>query len=319
MPKLTVAFWNVANLFEPLAVVRGPQSHEELNARVNRLAEAINGLDGSGRSPDILGLAEVGTERILKLLLARLQGQFIYDWCEPRNPEFTGLAVIARTELVSDLARVAEYRPTMYARPRCLVLSVSLAGKEEPVLFAIVHFKSRMPSELNDKDDRLFTARWLGDLLAKQEKRTCAVVIGDFNAEPFESPFNDVSLRASRTFSGALWTRATPAHLYNTAWRFLAEPEFWEHTQIGGYQQSRPATTFDCSPPVIFDQLLVSARALKGGPIRLQEQSVQYPCRPPLGTVNRNGKHSPDRWQYESPGNYTGVSDHFPLFAVFNF
>jgi hypothetical protein len=143
------------------------------------------------------------------------------------------------------------------------------------------------------------------------------VVAGDFNAEPFEEPFGDFGLRAVRHFSPDLWAQMAPACLYNTAWRFLCEPDPWEVVEAGGeaYDAPRPMTTYADPSPVLLDQLLVSGRALRGGPITLLEQTVGYPC---VGiAVPVTGSHKrPARWTY-ADGRGSGASDHFPLVATF--
>jgi hypothetical protein len=107
--------------------------------------------------------------------------------------------------------------------------------------------------------------------------------------------------------------------LYNTAWCFLAEPDSCETIAAGGtaYVASRPRTTFDGygSDSVIFDQLLVSRRALRGGPITLKEESVAYAFDDNIGYLE-DGYMKPRRWTYHA-GIPLGASDHFPLIATF--
>lgn len=162
----------------------------------------------------------------------------------------------------------------------------------------------------DDAADRKDSARWLGDLLSTTHL-SCAVVMGDFNAEPYESPFNQTGLRAVRFFSTTLWSQATPAYLYNTAWRFLPEPDYWESASQPGYRVPRPRGSFDSSPPVIFDQIMVSGRALRNGPITLVEDSVYYYTDPPAAT---QPNLKPQRWDSNS---FVGASDHLPLVAKF--
>jgi hypothetical protein len=109
------------------------------------------------------------------------------------------------------------------------------------------------------------------------------------------------------------------AHLYNTAWRFLTEPDWCEKIAADGdaYRASRSKTTFDAwqSESVVFDQLLVSRRALRGGPIALRESSVTYAFDDRIGYL-RDGHMRPRGWSYD-PGRPSGASDHFPLIATF--
>lgn len=69
---LSLAFWNVQNLFEVGGHdTRAPRSERELSAKLDVLARVIQRLTDRG-APDILALAEVSSEAILKRLVAKL-------------------------------------------------------------------------------------------------------------------------------------------------------------------------------------------------------------------------------------------------------
>ncbi|HSN99315.1 MAG TPA: endonuclease/exonuclease/phosphatase family protein, partial [Candidatus Nanopelagicales bacterium] len=320
--RLRVAFWNVQNLFEPRAVERGPKTPAELDAKLNALSRVVNRLF-SGEGPDLIGFAEIQSPQLLNRLKSQLDGSFVSAWVGPGLPgEQTGLGVLARSDTVSRLETLHHYTPLLFARPRCCVRRCTLRSNAEPILFVVNHWKSRRPAMVSgvamDEEDRRQTARWLGEILAKNDRETCAIVIGDFNAEPFEGPFSELSLRAVRTFGAALWKGATPAYLYNTSWRQLPESDFWETARKTDYRSSQPRTSHDTRPGVIYDQLLVSSAALRGGPVTLLEKSVQYHCDRDTSIRDRSGALTPFRWRYEgnSPGG-EGTSDHFPLVAKF--
>jgi hypothetical protein len=323
---LNVAFWNVENLFEPGAVDRGPRSEAELSAKLDVLARVIGRLF-SGGAPHLLGLAEVHTERIFRLLRERLGGDHHALWEESGSSSATGLGLLARKDAFAGIEVEAVQRPGMFKRPRCLLARCELTSRREPLLVAVNHWKSRMPTAgLSPEEDRVETAKWLGDRLATSMRATCAIVLGDFNAEPFERPFNERALRSVRFFSSALWSGATPAYLYNTAWRFLAEPDYWEdfgavkesEPRASGaadddslesywqavdprkreYRLPRPRTSHGKGSSVIFDQLLVSGHALRGGPVTLNERSVGYHCDEDTSERKRSADVVPRRWTY---------------------
>ncbi len=77
MTTLNVAFWNVQNLFEPGVVARGPQSRVELDEKLDVLGGVINEFF-AGDGPDLLGLAEVQQERLLRELVSRLNHSYIH-------------------------------------------------------------------------------------------------------------------------------------------------------------------------------------------------------------------------------------------------
>jgi len=291
-----------------------------LDDKIGALAGAINRFFAES-GPDLLGLAEIATERIVLNLANRLNGAYVHVWEPAGQGVNTGLALLARTAVFSRLQHVTGYRPSTFARPRWLVVRCNLNHVAEPFFTVVNHWKSRMPSgpqSVPDAADRVETAKRLGDFLAGQQRDTCAIVVGDFNAEPFERPFLHTALRSRRTFSNALWVCATSAHLYNTAWKFLCEPAPWEDARMQGYMEPRPKTTHGRNAPAVFDQLLVSGRALRKGPLQLRESTVEYFCDHVTSERNARGRLIPRRWHWLQPGQHSGASDHFPLLAAFD-
>jgi endonuclease/exonuclease/phosphatase family metal-dependent hydrolase len=198
-----------------------------------------------------------------------------------------------------------------------MLVRCELPGVGEPFLLSVNHWKSRLHNAGVSSDaDRMQTARWLGSKLAARTRETCVVVLGDFNAEPTEPPLRDVGIGAERHFSKVLRWRTPPVRLYNTAWRLMAEPRLWEDTRAGHPAEPRPKTTVSASFSV-FDQIMVSAAALRRGPIELVEGSVCCACTAVTSEHNARGILRPRRWEEAAPGSFVGASDHFPLLATF--
>lgn len=317
MTNLHVAFWNVQSLSEPKPGSRGPKDDQQLEAKLGKLADVINSLfDGQG--PDLLGLAEIETEGLLASLERRLRSDY-FCLFEPGPVGWTGLSILARSDRFADIDRIKAYRAwerSLQDRsmPRYLIARCQLKQGGEPIVFVVNHWRSRIGG-VPAAGERRDTARNLGDWLAGAQDDTCVVLVGDFNAEPFEEPFGELGLRAVRHFSQDLWAHLAPTCLYNTAWRFLCEPDPWEVVEAGGeaYDAPRPMTTYAEQKPVLFDQLLVSGRALRGGPIALLEQTVGYHCAG-VAVPAAGGHKQPARW---TRAEGQGVSDHFPLVATF--
>ncbi len=319
---MRMLFWNVANLFEPAIVDRGPQSQEELDGKLGAVSGVLLGAFGE-HLPDLIALAEVQTEALFEQIRAALPETYHMRFEPAYGPGQTGLGILARDSVFHQIDVVDTFRPTMMQRPRAMLVDCQL-GTSARFLFAVNHWKSRMihaGDAFTPNEDRGESAEWLGERLAGLEKRDCAVVVGDFNAEPFEPPFGEFGLRSRRHFSGALWTQATPAYLYNTAWRSLLEPVTWEDRSARGndYRDSRPKTSHDAPSPVIFDQLLVSAAALRNGPITLREQSVRYFWTDEIAEWTGGGYLKPKRWRWNADERRgTGASDHFALLGEFD-
>jgi exonuclease III len=312
--RLKVAFWNVENLFDPANNVgRGPKDAPELEAKLDRLAACINSFFGEGEPPDLLALAEVNTVDLLNRLGSKLvKGPYRILWEKPGKHDQTGLGVLARDPIVN-LEIVDAQRPLASARPRCLILRCALIG-DISFVFVVNHWKSQLPSpdgKLASDADRKETALWLRDTLDELEDK-CILLIGDFNAEPMEMYFDTLHLPCFRHFSKVILGNSKV--FYNTAWRYLAEPFYWEEWASNPkLKEPRPKRTHS-GGFVIWDQLMVSAGALKDGPIKLLEKTVRYYISHFNARHNKNGVLEPMRW---TDGEVIGASDHFPLLAEF--
>lgn len=303
MDVLRVVFWNVQDLFE-VGHERGDPTAAALNSRVKAIAKVLTDAF-DGEQPDLIGLAEVHTERILKLIAAALGGGYWVHFERCNDSKWTGLGILAREVAFREQTFDEAHRKSYWHMPRWVCARFRLASGD-PFLFIVNHWPSRVGK--NGEADRLEVARYLGKHLAASDT-TCAIAIGDFNAEPFEAPFAAPYLETDRHFPSGAYGSPSPLPLYNTAWRFLAEPDHWESVRNASpYVATRPRTTITPLAPlrrsVIFDQLLVSRAALKGGPISLGEKSMTYFTK----TLEfRVGGYAEPR----------GWSDHFPLAAVF--
>lgn len=309
MNRLNVAFWNVYNLFPVGVVERAPRSQSELDAKLNRLADVINSFFGTGA--DILGLAEIATEELLVELESRLRDTYHYRWVGQQNNQLTGLAFLFKEAAVSRIVHT-DLQMEGLARPRVFMVECRVASTNtDTVVFFINHWKSKLGG---GQIDRLASARWIEGQVASYGLRKCIVVLGDFNSEPFETPFNDAHLRTTRFFSSA--RRGTK--LYNPSWRLLGEPDFYESLQEPGYRLSRPKTSHEGSRAFL-DQLLVSGGALRGGPLELIESSVCLDWKEGVPDHTYRTKHTiaPARFRFEN-GIAEGMSDHFPLLASFS-
>ena len=316
---LKVAFWNVENLFDPdHNVDRGPQSNTELNAKLDRLSECINGFFNQGTdAPELIALVEINTLSLFRQLKDRLSGQYLEIWEPPGRTDQTGLGILAKEPII-DLEYMDAQRVTLLSRPRCLIVRC-LLPLNRSFLVVINHWKSQMKTYtagLSPDQDRKQTARWIRDTLSLLDE-TCVLLLGDFNAEPTESYFNDDYLRCTYHFSKANYRAAELNRFYNTSWRFLTEPFHWEdwHSKSPKPQEPRSKRTHSGSM-VVWDQLLVSGYTLKNGPIQLQEKTVDLYKGPLNAKHNKNGVLVPVRWEYNQ-GNPKGASDHFPVLAEF--
>ena len=311
MATIKLSFWNVQNLFWPGSVARGPNKPGELDHKVDRLAQCINRFF-SPDMPDLVGLAEVQDEPLARKLVSKLNGNYDVIW--EHAPVGTGLGVLVNSATVASARRVSAYAPSALARPRAVIVECVMRQTPVPFLLVLNHWRSRMPRRPGDAfspaRDRRETADWIrSQLLSPQQDPV--FLIGDFNAEPTESPFADSHLAASRHFP----VGSNNSRFYNTAWRFLHEPLYWEDRHARA-AEARPKRTFDGYPPAIFDQLLVSRQALNYVPFGIRESTVKCYVHDKVNSrQNRNGVLFPEPWQFRSAADFEGASDHYPLLA----
>ncbi|MBK8251072.1 MAG: endonuclease/exonuclease/phosphatase family protein [Polyangiaceae bacterium] len=298
-------FWNVENLFAPETAVklgRGPLTKDECTAKLRRIAQVLNQA-AAGEAPDLIAFAEIQSERLLGELEKLLSQRYHQLFQDPREVSATGLAILARKDLFNPPVMLRGHDKDL-PRPRAMLALTNF--RDTPFLVAVNHWKSRMGSPTTTEQDRVETASWLGAQIKKWPSKTPVIVLGDFNAEPFERPLSSTELRGVR-FRHQVLGRHWRSRLYNTAWSFLS------------HREGCPPTSYAPDPnapanPVIFDQLLVSGTLVDGqGSLQLEEPTVGFfACRD--NATEHNGVLQPARWNGAA---LTGASDHFPLIARF--
>jgi len=300
-----ICFWNVENLFTPDTATklgRGPRTKNECEAKLRRIADVVNQA-AEGDAPDLIAFAEVQSERLLMELERLLSQRYHQLFQDPHEVNATGLALLARKDLFNSPVMLCAHDKDL-ARPRAMLTLVNF--KDKPFLLAVNHWKSRMGKPIETEQDRVATASWLGSQLMRWHSKTPVIVLGDFNAEPFERPLSNSEFRGVR-FRHQVSRRHWRSRLYNTAWSFLS------------HREGCPPTSYAPDPnapanPVIFDQLLVSGALVDGtGSLQLDEYTVNFFACPDNAT-ERDGVYQPARWNGTG---LTGASDHFPIVARF--
>lgn len=141
--------------------------------------------------------------------------------------------------------------------------------------------------------DRMQSAREIGSLFLRVSTSTAnMLVMGDLNCEPGDRPLKSQyvanadphkqrpnQLRAFRQHRRVLNDNKKLAYFYNPMWRLMGEPDHFEVAGRVGYNPPRVMGTH--GPAVsggtewlMFDQLMVSKRMLRGGQMILRESSV---------------------------------------------
>ncbi|MBI2301617.1 MAG: hypothetical protein HYU66_22170 [Armatimonadetes bacterium] len=154
--------------------------------------------------------------------------------------------------------------------------------------FVVNHWKSRLGGMRETEPSRMSSVRELGSfyLNTARQSSPAMVLTGDFNAEPGEWPFQVQAagpgrpnqLMAVRERPLVLRDKLKLAWFYNPMWRWLAEPELWEHA--AGQPRSRPIGSHCQNPAAdagwaLFDQVMANRWAMEAKPLRLIEGSVR--------------------------------------------
>jgi endonuclease/exonuclease/phosphatase family metal-dependent hydrolase len=315
---LTIAFWNVQNLFAASAhPERGPRSRQELGAKLDALARVIGRL-ADGGLPDLLAMAEVADEKLVRGLTRKLMPSiqrppFLF---EAPSANDTGIAVLALTPRIAALHRVdAETRGH---RPRALSVKVTLATSSPPLYVIACHWKSDRfaPGQPSPQADRIASGRWLlshlsgASLSLPNGKTDPVIVIGDLNAEPYAREISR-ELHATRHYAKSLG--ASGVRLLNCMWPWLVDPGA---SAVPGHPLNagpRSLTSFGAGEPAVLDQLLVSRSVLRGDSFALE--SVDYHRDVDTARSLPRLRHVvPSAWTWDGTRG-TGTSDHFPLVA----
>lgn len=319
---LRVAFWNVENLFHWTAQhgrKTGPKSFAEYNAKLSAVARGIRKLFKREKA-DVIGLAEIGDRNVLQDLIGRLGGIYSGVWVDAVRDNQPGLGMLYRHAMMTATELTVYPDRQVIAndelRPRYIAAEFTLLARPLNFVIVVSHWKSNLGKRSDVLDDRKSTARELGDFLLSRSAASIQPVIlmGDFNADPFDPIFDEQRLRGRRSYATIRWWRNEMACLYNPCWRFLTPDVPYREGCKDGYLQERPQTSL-ASGEGIYDQILVSKSLLSDERLVFREEDVSLYC----DTVNSEhvgrGRKIPLRWSESWAHGSRGVSDHFPILA----
>ena len=202
-PTVTVGFWNVANLFHPDETGPGQRSGlarispEKYERKLGGLARGLV-LMGDGHPPEVVALAEVGSDRALSDLVARpeLEGAG-YRAVRLDGPDGRGIsnAVLTRLPLAASPEHHIVHAPG--ERPTRAVLEVRMKlGATTLVVFAN-HWPSKRGGDVARAQREAIARRVVALVEAAVADDAEVLVLGDFNAYLDERVFDGGYLNAS--------------------------------------------------------------------------------------------------------------------------
>ena len=211
----TVAFYNVENLFDTINDPhkfdddRTPEGADRwtskvYNDHVHKIAKVISeiGSDVTKHSPDIVGLAEIENEAVVRdLISTEYLRKYNYGIVHYESPDARGVdvALIYKKSVFKPTASfphplylTKDDGKPLYTRDQLLV-SGELDG--EMIHFIVNHWPSRLGGEAKSRPSREKAAalnKKIIDSLLSKDPNAKVIAMGDFNDDPINSGFKNV-------------------------------------------------------------------------------------------------------------------------------
>lgn len=206
--SFTVAFYNVENMFDHIDDVNvedqeytpnglNAWTQEKSLAKILNIAKVIYKMrDSQGRTADVIGLAEVENEKVLKILTSiKEMKELGYQYIHFDSPDKRGIdvALLYRQGRFSPLSAKPIMVSIPGSKPTRDILEVKGVMGNENFVFYVNHWPSRSGGEAASMPFRAAAANILKQSYVKllQESPSDKVIMmGDFNDNP-----NDKSLK----------------------------------------------------------------------------------------------------------------------------
>jgi predicted extracellular nuclease len=305
MSTLKIAWYNLENLFEPFQhpELKEEWTQEHYQNKVKNLASVISELyDPLG--PDLLGICEVQSEKVIKDILNELPYGNEYGIVHHDSPDIRKIDIgfVYRKSVLSNPEAVAYNVRKCY--PTRDILVVTFQVNNGSILHVIGnHWPSRSSGQYESEPFRIMVAEncaWVVDQFYQLDADANIIVMGDFNDEPFNRSIQEYlfSIRnRARVQNRKNSTKSRP-YLYNLTWSLMDE------TTPGTYYYSKSPAGWN-----MLDQIMVSKGILVGNKgLEVDEKSINIfrPKRIKEGSQPKPYRKRQNKW-------VKGFSDHFPV------
>ncbi|MBY5948434.1 endonuclease/exonuclease/phosphatase family protein [Photobacterium rosenbergii] len=332
MDKLYVAWWNLENLFDVEGAPNRPPwlqkklqkelagwNEDVLEKKISQLASIINQMN-EGKGPDILGVCEVESRQVLEKLANALHSHNHYKIIHADTNDKRGIdvAFLYNSEKVQPALEETSSGPQPKVYSHVIVkrnatrdiLQAEFSWQEKPFIMIANHWPSRSGGELKTEPYRMMAAETLSYWMERiQELRpdVPAIVMGDFNDEPFNRSMTDYAL-STRERAKATSNRAQNPYLYNLTTAL-------QGNDIGTHKYQ--------SEWGFLDQILANRAALDVGNIHCEINSVRIIANNELIRARDNqplNEGWPRRFNRPSSEHFNpeGYSDHLPIAVEIN-
>ncbi len=314
--KFTVVFYNTENLFDTIDAPSvndeefTPGSEKKWNTEkyLKKLKDISKVLSDAGGEdlPDVIGLAEVENETVLKdLVNTPLLAPGKYRIVHEDSPDERGIDVAllyrpGRFVYISHEKIPVEFPFDSLLTTRDILYVKGKAPDGRDLHFFVNHWSSRYGGTESSEPKRMYCAvavRRRIDLLMTRESNARIVVMGDFNDEPTNRSIMDI------LHAGDKRKNIYPGDLYGLFY------ERHNSENLGSYNYKGEWN--------MFDQIMVSYNLIdRDDGLTCHFGSGEVFREPFMIFKNKEGVEVPNR-SYGGPNYYGGVSDHFPVRIVF--
>jgi endonuclease/exonuclease/phosphatase family metal-dependent hydrolase len=319
MPDLNIAWWNLENLFDRETAARPPELAQKLanelrgwttavrNRKLAQLASVVESMFG-GAGPDILGVCEVENERVLNLLVNRinLPGRN-YDVVAHNSPDARGIDVSFIVDLNTLQVVATDHQVVVKRSATRDIFWVELTEPTTGATFVAIanHWPARSAGQYESEPFRMLTGETLSFVLSDLFTQSNlgndlpVILMGDFNDEPFNRSMREYLL-GTRDDGSVRRSRSAP-RVFNLMWPLM------DARNLGTYRYG--------SEWNMLDQFLVTKGMLRNNSAaRVRRDTVEiFRSANILGTGGR-----PRRFGRPSKNSLDngGFSDHFPITII---
>lgn len=314
---LTVAFWNLENLFDTkddpkiddeefLPNAEKKWDNDKFKKKLHNQSAVIRAMN-DGRGPDLLGVCEVENAFVVKKLseekLADLKFQFVhFDSPDERGIDVALFFKNAKFKLISKEVFPVLLPDGNKTRDILVVILEPKKNSSEKIAVLVNHWPSRRGGQAESEINRVTAATTAALAIAKMREKNIAsqfILMGDFNDEPMNNSIM-TALGAKPVTCDSL-----PALTRETVKTELLNFSFEAKNRGEGSYKYRDDWN-------LLDQIILS-RGLAFG------ESFQYLCGSfevfkPYFLVQQEGRYAGTALPTFGGRNYLGgYSDHFPV------
>lgn len=278
-PLLGFALWNT-RLGPPSLNGRVTEDHLQLTRHVIADIVVANGTQ-------LLALTEVRRIDVISLLPEPIRSKWetVRD-TSGETHDFDVALLVDRTSIALEQHEfVTQYHEG--SRVRCGLICILRLRDDSLIVTVVAHWKSDLGGHEQGQARRVSAAAALNNAIGKTLRDiggpAHVLVLGDFNAEPYDAAFH--ALPTSRERRAVLRHRPKTQDdllLYNPSWRWLGETEPWIGEELRSIAGTYNSGKHDAYAWRTFDQLLVSSSLLTTRGWFLREDLTGICCSPAL-------------------------------------